>query len=192
MFREAFGISKGSEITKELAAKAIAQFERSIYSFDSKLDRFLEGTALFTDDELRGFELFVDLDDRAHCTHCHTIPLGTSNDYFNNGLQEAETLQDFENVGRGAVTGIAENGFFRAPTLRNIELTAPYMHDGRFETLEEVMDHYGSGGVPSISRDPSVASINLNEDDKRAIIAFMKTLTDTAILDEERLQNPFE
>lgn len=191
MFREAFGIANKSDITRELAAKAIAQFERSIYSFESKFDQFMRGETTLSDDELEGFSLFVDLDDRAHCAHCHNLPLITSNEYFNNGLQEAATFADFKDKGRGLVTSMTENGFFRAPTVRNIELTAPYMHDGSLQTLEEVMDHYGSGGKPSISRDPSIASINLDDYDKQVLVAFMKTLTDHTVVNEERLQNPF-
>lgn len=191
MFREAFGIANKSDITRELAAKAIAQFERSIYSFESKFDQFMRGETTLSDDELEGFSLFVDLDDRAHCAHCHNLPLITSNEYFNNGLQEAATFADFKDKGRGLVTNMTENGFFRAPTVRNIELTAPYMHDGSLQTLEEVMDHYGSGGKPSISRDPSIASINLDDYDKQVLVAFMKTLTDRSVVNEERLQNPF-
>ncbi len=194
MFRKAFGIEKKSEITKELAAKAIAQFERSIYSFESKFDRYLKGEVLFNDDELEGFEMFLDLpgaSNDAHCAHCHAMPLMTSNDYFNNGLQEAATLADFVDKGRGLVTGPAQNGFFRAPTLRNIELTGPYMHDGRMSTLEEVMDHYISGGRPSPNRDSFIPAIDLNPYEKESMIAFLKTLTDTQVINDERLQSPF-
>lgn len=195
MFRKAFGIEKKSEITKELAAKAISQFERSIYSFESKFDRFLRNEVLLEDDERDGLEMFLDLPgaiNDAHCSHCHAMPLMTSNDYFNNGLQEAATLDDFLEKGRGLITGPAQNGFFRAPSLRNIELTAPYMHDGSMATLEEVMDHYISGGKPSPNRDTFIPAIDLDSYERQAIIAFMKTLTDTKVINEERLQSPFK
>lgn len=194
MFRKAFGIEKKSEITKELAAKAISQFERSIYSFESKFDKYLRGEVLLEDDELNGFEMFLDLpgaSNDAHCSHCHAMPLMTSNDYFNNGLQEANTLEDFVDKGRGLITGPAQNGFFRAPSLRNIELTAPYMHDGSMSTLEEVMDHYISGGKPSPNRDSFIPAIDLDPYEKESLIAFMKTLTDTQVINDERLQSPF-
>ncbi len=194
MFRKAFGIEKKSEITKDLAAKAIAQFERSIYSFESKFDKFMKGEVLLEDEELNGFEMFMDLpgaSNDAHCSHCHAMPLFTSNDYFNNGLQEAATLEDFEDKGRGLIMGPAQNGFFRAPTLRNIELTAPYMHDGSMSTLEEVMDHYISGGKPSPNRDSFIPAIDLDGYEKESIIAFLKTLTDERVINEERLQSPF-
>jgi len=194
MFRKAFGIEKKSEITKELAAKAISQFERSIYSFESKFDKYLRGEVLLEDDELNGFEMFLDLpgaSNDAHCSHCHGMPLMTSNDYFNNGLQEANTLEDFIDKGRGVISGPAQNGFFRAPSLRNIELTAPYMHDGSMSTLEEVMDHYISGGKPSPNRDSFIPAIDLDPYEKESLIAFMKTLTDTQVINDERLQSPF-
>ena len=142
LFRKAFGIDDRTEITKELAAKALAQFERiMISSGNSKFDRVLRGEAFFTIDELNGYDMFFDnvatLPD-AECGHCHNVPLMTTNEYENNGLIEAATLNDFKDIGHGAVTGDPfDNGTFRVPTLRNISLTAPYMHDGRFATLED-------------------------------------------------------
>lgn len=193
LFRKAFGIEKIEEINKELAAKAIAQFERSIVSFDSKFDQFLKGEVFLTDDELYGFEMFIDAPDvtDAQCAHCHNLPLMTSNDYFNNGFQEANTIQDFIDKGLGAITIDAQNGFFRAPSLRNIELTGPYMHDGSLQTLEEVIEHYSSGGKESPSKDPLLDDINLTAYDKMALKEFLLTLTDRVVIDEERLQNPF-
>lgn len=192
MFRKAFGIEHKSEITKELAAKAIAQFERSIYSFDSKFDKFLKGEVLLEDDEIEGFELFVDIEDVAHCIHCHSIPLLTSNEYFNNGLVAAYSPEDYIDRGKGGISGnIAEYGFFRTTTLRNIELTAPYMRDGSLSSLDEVLDHYASGGKQAYNKDTSVSTVSLTDHQKKVIIAFLKTLTDTSIITEERLQSPF-
>lgn len=194
MFRKAFGITKVSGITRELAAKAIAQFERSIVSFESKFDRYLKGEVFFDDDELYGFEMYIDAPGvtDAQCDHCHSLPLTTSNEYFNNGLQEAETLEDFADKGQGEVATTNRNGFFRAPTLRNIELTAPYMHDGSLQTLEEVIEHYASGGRPSPNKDALLDDITLSEYDKEALLKFLLTLTDEKIINEERLQNPFK
>jgi len=196
LFRKAFGIEKTSEITKELAAKAIAQFERSIYSFNSKFDNYLKGEILLSDEELYGLELYFEIPGTpdAQCSHCHSIPLMTSNDYFNNGLQQAETLLDFNDNGLGGVSGItAENGFFRATTLRNIELSAPYMHNGSLNSLEEVMDHYISGGQESPNKDPLMKDVQVSGDfEKEAIIAFLKSMTDTTVYTLERLQSPFE
>ncbi len=194
LFRKAFGITKADEISKELAARAIAQFERSIVSFESKFDQYLKGEIFLDDDEQYGLEMYVDAPDAvdAQCAHCHNLPLMTSNEYFNNGLQEAETFEDFKDKGRGVITVSTENGFFRAPSLRNIELTAPYMHDGSLQTLDEVIEHYASGGKHSPSKDPLLDDIHLTEYDKFALKKFLLSLTDRKIIDEERLQNPFE
>jgi len=194
LFRKAFGINKVGEINKELAAKAIAQFERSIVSFESKFDQYLQGEVFLSDDELYGFEMYIDAPDvtDAQCAHCHNLPLMTSNDYFNNGIQEAETFDDFLDKGLGAITLSSQNGFFRAPTLRNIELSAPYMHDGSLQTLDEVIDHYVSGGKHSPSKDPLLDDIHLNAYDKEALKSFLLALTDHAVINEERLQNPFK
>lgn len=194
LFRKAFGIEKVSEINKELAAKAMAQFERSIFSFESKFDQFLKGKQQLNDEEVYGLQMYIDAPGvtDAQCAHCHNLPLMTSNDYFNNGLQEAETFDDFIDKGLGAFTVSAENGFFRAPTLRNIELTAPYMHNGSLQTLDDVIDHYASGGKDSPSKDPLLDDINLTGYDKEALKAFLLSLTDRVVINEERLQNPFE
>lgn len=197
MFRQAFGIENKQEITRGLAVKAIAQFERTLVSGNSKWDKWRRGEYQFTDEELDGFLMFFDeangaLPD-AECAHCHNAPLFTSNDFFNNGLDAAASFGDFEDKGLGAVTGRAsDNGKFRSPTLRNIELTAPYMHDGRFQTLEEVIDHYNSGGKPADNKDPLLHNLQLDEEQKQSLIAFLKTLTDEDFINNPDYQNPFE
>ncbi|MEO1435605.1 MAG: cytochrome c peroxidase [Bacteroidota bacterium] len=198
-FRKAFGINNTNQITKELAAKAIAQFERSMISNNSKFDRVVyRQEEFFTDDELNGYEMFFDLASGilpdAECGHCHNAPLFTVNNYRNNGLDEALDLAtDFEDNGFGDVTGnVFDNGKFRIPTLRNIALTAPYMHDGRFETLEEVIDHYDSGGHYADNLDPLIINIGLTDEQKDQLLAFLHTLTDTTSLMQEQFSNPFE
>ena len=197
-FRQAFGINSTDELTKELAAKAIAQFERSLISADSKYDRVVRGEAFFDDDELMGFELFFDVPNDlpdAECGHCHNAPLFTVNQYFNNGLDSVASLDDFADKGLGTVTGLPfDNGKFRAPTLRNIALTAPYMHDGRFQTLEEVVDHYNENAHFADNVDPLIATkgLGLNAEQKRALVAFMHTLTDTSFVNNPAYQNPFQ
>ena len=196
LFRKAFGIKSKDEITEKLATKAIAQFERLIISSgNSKYDRFLRGEVLLDDDELDGFDMFFNntfnLPD-AQCGHCHNAPLFTTNDYFNNGLTAAATLNDFVDKGRGVVTGIAlDNGKFRVPTLRNIALTAPYMHNGSILTLEDVVDHYSRGGHPSINKDPLITQVVLTSRQKQQLIKFLHTLTDTAAIRNPAIQNPF-
>ena len=196
-FRKAFGIAKKTDITKTLATKAIAQFERTLISSNAKIDRIARRFTDFTDQEYDGYGLFTNIGTYpdAQCLHCHNSPFFTANNYFNNGLDSAANLTDFKDLGRGKVTiNINDNGKFRAPTLRNIELTAPYMHDGRFKTLEEVMDHYASGGHYALNEDPfipQIKSINLTQKQKNSIIAFLKTLTDTTFVQNPAFANPF-
>jgi cytochrome c peroxidase len=199
LFRRAFGIRQKQDITKELAAKAIAQFERSLISSgNSRFDRFFRNELELTDEEYLGYVLFFDLDPNitdAECGHCHNAPLFTTNQYFNNGIESVTDLGSFPDIGRGRVTGDTyNNGQFRAPTLRNIELSAPYMHDGRFNTLEEVIEHYNNGGGEEvvINKDPLIRKLRLDEVEKEALIAFLKTLTDRTFIEDPRYQDPFE
>ncbi len=196
-FREAFGISNKSDITKELAAKAIAQFERTmIVGAGSKYYKvFVLGDDLPSDEELNGHTMFFDkgsgLPD-AQCFHCHAAPLFTDPDFRNNGLDSVANVADFKDYGRGRVTNFPfDNGKFAAPTLWNIELTAPYMHDGRFQTLEEVIDHYASGGHWSPNRDALMDSISLDAEQKADLVSFLKTLTDTSFINNPAFQSPF-
>ena len=196
-FRKAFGISAKNQITKELAVKAIAQFERILISGNAKVDRVFRREDFFTDDELTGYQLFFNAAGApdAQCGHCHTSPFYTSNDYFNNGLDSVNSLNDFKDKGRGKFTlKPTDNGKFRTPTLRNIELSAPYMHDGRFKTLEEVVEHYASGGHYAENIDPfipTIKSIQLTVRQKKQLISFLKTLTDTSFTTNPAFQNPF-
>jgi cytochrome c peroxidase len=196
MFREAFGIEDSDEITRDLAAKAISQFERIIISGWSKFDKFREGLAIFSDEERMGMDLFFDsnfLLPDAECAHCHNTPLFTTNEYFNNGLDSVEALDDFLDFGFGDVSGIYfDKGKFRAPTLRNIVLTAPYMHDGRFETLEEVIDHYNEGTHAADNTPEIIRDLELSEEQKQSLLAFLHTLTDTSYLSNEFVINPFK
>jgi cytochrome c peroxidase len=195
-FRKAFGITNTAEITKELAIKALAQFERTLISDNAKIDKVTKFSDL-SDDELEGYQLFFNTPGAqdAQCGHCHNSPFYDSNDFFNNGLDEAASLNDFKDKGRGLFTKVlSDNGKFRAPSLRNIELTAPYMHDGRFKTLEEVMEHYASGGHYAQNVNPfipQIGAIHLSKLKKDKIIAFLKTLTDSSFVNNPKLQTPF-
>ena len=196
-FRKAYGITNAAEITKELAIKAIAQFERTLISDNAKVDQIFRRETTFTDDEYDGYLLFFNAAGApdAQCGHCHSSPFYSSNDYFNNGLDSAATLTAFKDLGRGQFTKkTSDNGKFRAPSLRNIELTAPYMHDGRFKTLEEVVNHYASGGHYAENIDPFIPQIKLiqlNSKQKRQIVAFLKTLTDTSFVNNAKFKTPF-
>lgn len=183
-------------------AKVMAQFLRIVVSSNSKYDKVLSGAAQFTPSEQRGWELFQaeggDPEDGqggewgADCFHCHPLAGVQISDYqlHNNGLDSV-----FTDLGRGEVTGDPNDyGRFKTPSLRNIEVSAPYMHDGRFETIEEVIDHYNSGGHPSATVDPFMkftqGGLQLSDQDKEDLIAFLKTLTDTQFLTEEAFSDP--
>ena len=194
-FRKAFGIENPDEINKELVVKAIAQFERTLISGgNTKFDQVKRGDAEFTSDEQIGFDMFFDISPEykdAECAHCHNVPYLTTNEYFNNGITEANNLDEFDDKGLGGITGDRfDYGKFRVPTLRNIELTAPYMHDGRFKTLEEVIEHYNSGGKYSETVSPLIRPLKLNETEKRQLLAFLKTLTDTIFIKNPEIQTP--
>ena len=198
-FRKAFGIPAVDSITKFLAVKAIAQFQRTLISSGkSKFDLAITpgSGVFFSESELRGFDMYFDrsggrLPD-AECFHCHNAPLMSSLDFFNNGIQPVRTGQVFDDNGLGAVTGSpAQNGMFKAPSLRNIALTAPYMHDGRFSSLEEVIGHYDSGGFPSDNKNPFIRKLSLTSQQKSDILAFLHTLTDTTFTKNASFRSPF-
>ncbi len=184
LFRKAFGIEHKKQITKGLIAKAIAQFERTLISKNAKFDQVRRDEAQFTEAEQRGFAIFFDTSEElphSECGHCHVDPLFTTLEYHNNGIQTGDQL-NFPDLGRGAITGNRfDNGKFKVPTLRNIALTAPYMHDGRFKNLEEVIKHYESGGHPAENVSPNVRPLHFTERDRADLIAFLNALTDTTI-----------
>ena len=196
-FRKAFGVTSSSEIDRYLAAKAIAQFERSIISGgNSKYDRFIRGEIFLEENEYNGYLMFFDkapsVVPDAECHHCHNAPLFATNDYFNNGLQESADFMSFGDPGLGKVTGIfTDNGRFKAPTLRNLVFSAPYMHDGRFNTLEEVVNHYNSGGKYSPNKSNLLYNLHFTEEQKADLIAFLLTLTDSTAVTNPDYQSPF-
>ncbi len=195
-FRRAFGIEKKEQITRDLAAKAMAQFNRSLITAgQSRFDKFVRGEIFLEDNEYNGYLMYFDLDPilpDAECAHCHNPPLLASDGFFNNGIQEAPDGESFQDKGRGKVTGkFADNGLFKPPSLRNIALTAPYMHDGRFQTLEEVIEHYNSGGKDSPTKNSFIYPLKLTAQQKADLLAFLHTFTDTSDLSNPAFQNPF-
>ena len=181
-FAAAFG---SREISADRIARALEQFLLAEVSHDSKFDRSFAGRVHLNDEERRGFELFhTEHDPRrgqfgADCFHCHGGPLFQSQGFANNGLDAVGV-----DTGRFVVTvREGDRGKFAVPSLRNVAVTAPYMHDGRFGTLEEVVEHYASGAKRSATLDPNLAKhpdggVPLAADDKRALVAFLRTLTD--------------
>ena len=196
MFRKAFGISNKEDITKELAVKAIAQFESILLTGgQSVYQKQKRGEIFFEADQQEGSDLYFNQDlsiPDAQCFHCHADPLLMANDFFNNGIDSVKSLDDFADKGRGGVTKVRfDNGKFKAPSLYNIILTAPYMHDGRFKTLEEVIDHYNSGGHVADNKNAFILPLGLNNREKKSLLAFLKTLTDTSFLENPDVLSPF-
>ncbi len=193
LFRQAFGIAHTREIDRSLVAKALAQFERSMISADAKFDRYQAGEVSLSESEERGRLIFFDESEvlpTGECSHCHIAPLFTSLEFFNNGLDNTD--QPLKDGGKWQVTrNPFDQGKFKTPSLRNISLTAPYMHDGRFETLDEVIEQYNTGGHYSKNESPNVRPLGLEAQDKKDLIAFLHTLTDTSYLHRKDLSNPF-
>jgi cytochrome c peroxidase len=186
LFRSAFGINAAA-IDSIHIAKALAQYQRTLISANALFDQKMRGEAVFNEQQLRGWAIFNDasaLLPHSECAHCHADPLFTNLDYANNGLDQVNSLEDFTDKGRGRITGNRYDfGTFRVPTLRNIALTAPYMHDGRFATLEEVINHYTSGGHYAENLNPNIMPLQLSAQDKHDLLAFLHTLTDSTSLE---------
>ncbi len=190
LFQAAFG---GVTITKELATKAMAQFERTLISANSKFDRFSLGQATLTTEEQNGLNVFMD-ETKGDCFHCHgnpNNPLWTDNIFHNNGLDAT-----FTDLGLGEISGDpADNGKFKSPSLRNLAFTAPYMHDGRFNTLDEVINHYSEGLQDSPTIDPLMkkvdeGGVHLSPQDKSDLKAFLLSLSDPSFINNPDFQIP--
>ncbi len=191
LFKKAFGTE---EVTVDRIAKAIAQFVRTLISADSKFDQYLRGEIQLTASELNGFVLFT-TEEGADCFHCHGgagNPLFTTHLFYNNGK---DTIFD-DPADRYAVTGDPmEHGAYKASTLRNIEYTAPYMHDGRFNTLDEVIQFYSHDLQWSPYIDPLMHHIanggtQLTPSEKEDLKAFLLTLSDTSFINNPDFGKP--
>ncbi|MCB0430850.1 MAG: cytochrome-c peroxidase [Flavobacteriales bacterium] len=195
-FRSVFG---SVQIDSNLVAKAIAQFERVLISNRSRYDSVLARKAYFTPEESEGFRIVND-QSKGDCLHCHPTDaqaLGTTGQFSNNGLDAFTRPEQFTDPGRGGVSNLAKDtGLFRIPSLRNIALTAPYMHDGRFQTLEEVIDFYSEGVHASYNIDSKMQyayrhGVHFTAEDKAQVLAFLKTLTDSAFITDPAFGNPW-
>lgn len=180
-FEAAFG---SPEINESRVVRAIAQFERTLVSNDSKFDRVQLGLESFTEAEARGHALFFS--ETGECFHCHAGILFTDDDFHDVGLD-----LEPDDAGRQNVSGsVFDRAKMKTPTLRNIEVSGPYMHDGRFATLEEVLAHYASGIQRSPNLDPLLGQalngggegLALDAQDQADLVAFLKTLTDPSFL----------
>jgi cytochrome c peroxidase len=198
LFRKAFG--RPGKVTEDGMYKALQQFMMIMISSDSKFDKFLKGQAVLTPSEIHGFDLMRN--EAGDCVHCHFQDgnaLFIFPSFTNNGLDSALTVDDFVDKGRGGITGNTnEYGRFKNPTIRNVALSAPYMHDGRFNTLEEVIEFYSTGKQLSPTIDVNMlkpnhanGGLNLSDEDKQALLDFLHTLTDTTFTNNPMLQDPF-
>ncbi len=220
LFTDAFG---STEITSDKISKALAQFVRSMVSFETKYDEGLAQTGNFfanfpnfTTQENLGKSIFngsFRTEPGGNCAVCHMnndgLPINQTSNLQNfalftmvssprnNGIDIDGTVED---TGIGGEVGASNAiGAFKAPSLRNIELTAPYMHDGRLATLEDVVEHYSTGvlGHPNLSSPALVDTngdpvhLNLSQTEKDALVAFLKTLTDTNFITDEKYSDPF-
>jgi cytochrome c peroxidase len=190
LFEAAFG---SISIDSVLVSRAIAQFERTLISANSKFDAYLLGNSNLTMQEINGFNIFMD-ESKGDCFHCHgseNNPLWTDNKFHNNGLDSSLT-----DLGLGRVTGDpSDNGKFKSPSLRNLIFTAPYMHDGRFSTIDEVINHYSEGLQNSPTIDPLMkkvaqGGVQLSPQEKANLKAFLLSLTDEEFISNPNFSNP--
>ena len=186
-YRKLFGLAfPGKPINTENMLKAMAQFLVMVTSSNSRFDKFRrnESGGTLTQEEQEGYALF-----NQKCASCHATDLFTDNSFRNNGLAVNPMVND---IGRYRVSlDEADKYKFKVPSLRNVEKTKPYMHDGRFLSLEAVLDHYSSGVLNSTTLDPSLNNsgtlgIPMTTSEKTKIISFLKTLTDNEYLTDSR------
>lgn len=183
LFAQAFN---DSSITGERMLKALSQFQLTLVSADSKYDQVMNHQAEFTVQEENGYRLF-----KRHCNTCHTEPLFSNYAFANNGLPVDTLLKDY---GKMTITGDAKDSLrFKIPSLRNLTYTLPYMHDGRFNSLQQVMNHYTSGIVPSATLSRALRQpIDLTANEKKDLIAFLLTLNDKKFVYDQKHQFPKE
>jgi cytochrome c peroxidase len=181
MFKAAFGTPA---INSQRMLKALAQFVGSLVSYNSKYDKVMKGQAKFNSAEARGYALF-----KARCNTCHREPLFTDYSFRNNGLDVNPYLKDY---GRMCITGNPSDSLkFKVPSLRNVSVTFPYMHDGRLYSLYNVIDHYSKGIHQSATLDSSLRKgIPFTEEEKDDIVYFLHTLNDTTFEKDKRFSQP--
>jgi cytochrome c peroxidase len=181
LFKKAY---KDTTINSERILKALTQFTGLMISSTSRYDKYMHDQDTFSVSEKNGLKLF-----RSKCANCHKEPLFTDNSYRNNGIKLDTSLKD---MGRGKITRIVkDNKTFKVPGLRNIEMTYPYMHDGRFRKLKDVINHYANAVNYDQDADSSLYKIgNLSEQDKKDIHSFLLTLTDKEFLYDRRFADP--
>ena len=172
LFEKAFGEMP----SPKLISNAIATYERTLISGNSRYDKFMfhKDSSALSNKEIRGMRLF----DKLNCISCHSGFNFTNGEVVNNGLYE-----NYDDLGKMRVTlDPKDRGSFKVPTLRNIALTSPYMHDGSLKTLEEVINHYAKGGENNENKDKRVVPFKLNDEEKLELMAFLQSLTDSSFI----------
>jgi cytochrome c peroxidase len=182
-YRAAFLNAYGETPSEASLTKAIASFVRTLVSANSPYDRHLRGDDRdFGEQQQRGEALF--LDERAGCFHCHPAGMLTNEGFFNNG-----SYTPGSDSGRQALTGLlGDTGKFKVPGLRNVAVSAPYMHDGSLPNLEAVIDQYDHGGRGDVTTDPQIAALSLLDQEKQDLLAFLRSLTDPTFLEDPRFR----
>lgn len=174
-----------TEISSQQLLFALTQFMGALVSSNSKYDKVQNGEESFNSEEFKGYNLFKD-----NCVQCHTEPLFTDNQFHNNGLDNTFNTDD---LGRFEITqNPNDSAKFKTPSIRNIALTYPYMHDGRFSSLEEVIEFYSSGISSSSSLDENlpVGGFDFTSKEKQALLSFLNTLTDWDFVYDIRFSDP--
>lgn len=207
LFEAAF---PGMPIDRDLATRALEQFQLTLLSYNSPFDKYMRGEGTVSASVLRGFEIFRT--ERGDCFHCHSetnspeLFVTTRTIFTNNGMDTVDSPYDFTDYGLGDVTGDPDDyGKFKIPTLRNLAYTAPFMHDGRFQTLEEVVAMYNRGPAISPSLDEVMLGdaqkryddfghwgLNLSAEEQADLISFLLSLSDESFVNEPAFQSPFE
>jgi cytochrome c peroxidase len=190
LFYKAFGVT---DFDSTHVVKAIAQYERTLISGNSKFDRYLQGKVSLSPKEAAGLNVFMS-ESKGDCFHCHgdpSNPLWTDGQFHNNGLDAT-----FTDIGLQEVTGNPDHrGLFKTPSIRNLGFTDPFMHDGRFQTIDAVIDHYSEGLTDSPTIDPLMKAVDqggvqLSPQEKEQLKAFLMSLNDTAFIERELERAP--
>lgn len=192
LFEKAFS---NGEVSMANIALSLESFLFTIVSENSKYDKVMRGETKFSESEDRGYQIF-----KSNCSNCHTEPDFSDHNFYNIGLdliidKNLDLDPELMNIGRERITFLeSDRGKFKTPSLRNIELTAPYMHNGRFNNLAEVIDHFDSGVKVTRWTDIRLLKnkISLDENEKKYLLIFLKTLTDERIIYDNRFSDPFQ
>lgn len=175
LFKKAFDIDS---ISSAYIVRALAQYQRTLVLSNSKYDKYMQGKRSLTNEEQIGFDIFND-----QCASCHVPPLFTDNLYHNNGLDSIFPSGNLDILkGRYRITlDSSDLGKYKTPTLRNLKYTAPYMHDGRFATLDDVFIHYQYGVIHTTTLDTALVELSLNDDEIEYILVFLETLNEEVV-----------